>query len=39
MGMTDREIEEFEEWLAMQNSEGPENGPDMERGGNGEIPW
>ena len=39
MGMTDREIEEFEEWLAMQNSGGPENGPDMERGGNGEIPW
>jgi len=39
MGMTDREIEEFEEWLAMQNSEGPENGPDMEQGGDPEIPW
>lgn len=37
--MTDQEIEEFETWLAEQNSGGPETGPDMERGGDPEIPW
>ena len=37
--MTDMEIEEFENWLAVQNSGGPENGPDMEQGGDPEIPW
>lgn len=37
--MTDQEIEEFEEWLAEQNSGGPENGLDMEQGGDPEIPW
>ena len=37
--MTDQEIEEFESWLAEQNSGGPETGLDMERGGDPEIPW
>lgn len=37
--MTDQEIEEFESWIAEQNSGGPETGLDMERGGDPEIPW
>lgn len=37
--MTDQEIEDFEIWLAEQNSGGPETGLDMERGGDPEIPW
>ena len=37
--MTDQEIEEFEEWLAEQNSGGPETGPDMVRGGKEHFPF
>lgn len=37
--MTDQEIEEFEIWLAEQNSGGPENGPDMVRGGAEYFPF
>ena len=37
--MTDQEIEEFEIWLAEQNSGGPETGPDMVRGGAEYFPF
>ena len=37
--MTDQEIEEFETWLAEQNSGGPETGSDMVRGGKEHFPF